>query len=228
MSQLELAFRSHGGARKRAGRKRRLEHDAPHRSRPAITGRDPLHVTCRTAPDVGRLRTHDSREAIRIALAKIAGTRHDFRVAQVSIQHNHLHMIVEADTQVALDSGMRALTISLARQINLAQHRTGKVFSYRYHTTLITSPRQMRNTLAYVLNNWRHHDEDKRGGRRARVARTDPYSSGMTFTGWRERREPFAPVTLAPLPVANARTWILNVGWMKHPLVSFYEIPADS
>ena len=45
-------------------------------------------------------------------------------------------------------------------QINKTLERTGKVFQFRYHRVDITTPRQMRCALAYVLNNWRRHRED--------------------------------------------------------------------
>ena len=62
----------------------------------------------------------------------------------------------------------------------MACGRRGKVFA-RYHATEITNPRQARNTLAYVLNNWRHHREDT-----SRREVIDPYSTGYAFDGWRE------------------------------------------
>jgi hypothetical protein len=37
--------------------------------------------------------------------------------------------------------------------------RSGKVFHERYHARHLRSPRQVRNVLVYVLNNWRKHDE---------------------------------------------------------------------
>jgi len=62
-------------------------------------------------------------------------------------------------------------SISAARQINEAisarrgDRGTGEVIGDRYHARPLTSPRAVRNTLAYVLNNYRHHGEDQVGGR---------------------------------------------------------------
>ena len=55
------------------------------------------------------------------------------------------------------------------------------MFPDRYHARIIGSRRQARHALAYVLNNWRRHGED-----RARRWLVDPFSSGATFAGWRE------------------------------------------
>jgi hypothetical protein len=47
---------------------------------------------------------------------------------------------------------MQSLAIRASLAMNLAEGgRIGKVFGYRYHATHITTPRQARNTLAYVL-----------------------------------------------------------------------------
>src|SRR4029079_10068870 len=109
-------------------------------------------------------------------------------IVHLSIQSNHLHLIVEAEHKTALAKGMQAFQISAAKQINQiiskrrGVRRRGRVFSERYHARALKSPRSVRNAVAYVLNNWRRHRED-----RAELARTwgvDPYSSGVYFNGW--------------------------------------------
>ena len=135
-----------------------------------------MHVTCRCAKGVGRLRTGEVRQAIARAIAHV-NQRKEFRVVHVSVQHDHLHFLVEADDHQTFVSGMRALTITVAKAINAAKQRTGRVFGYRYHATTIESPRQARNALAYVLNNWRHHLEDEKS-LASRSALIDPYASG--------------------------------------------------
>ncbi len=60
--------------------------------------------------------------------------------------------------------------------MNQVLGRKGAVFTHRYHATALTTPTQTRNALAYVLNNWRRHNEDKRGHAQAATAldRTRP------------------------------------------------------
>jgi REP element-mobilizing transposase RayT len=214
-----------GGARKGAGRKKSpARRDPIHGARPAVSRHQPQHVVLRTVEGLPRLRTPKIYEAIRVAMAKLL-ERPDFRVVQMSIQHNHLHFVVEAEDKDTLSHGMRALAIRCARAINNALGRTGRVFAFRYHATAITSPRQMRHLLSYVLNNWRHHQEDKRSPR-ARQALVDPYSSALDFAGWKER---FAiPAEYGRLPVARAETWLMNVGWKRHGPISVYEVPGTS
>ena len=126
-----------------------------------------------------------------------------------------------------LIKGMQSLAIRLARAINRDCGRTGKVFAYRYHATPIFSPRQMRNALAYVLNNWRRHRED-RGSDRAATALVDPYSTGVWFTGWKDLEYQLfsLPAGFEPLPSANPMSWLMTAGWRKHPPIDPREIPG--
>ncbi len=179
---------------------------------------------------VGRLRRRDVFIGVRSALARIAprSAREEgaFRVVHLSIQHDHIHLLVEAEERVALSEGMRALAINLAKQINAKLERKGKVFAHRYHATPITSPRQARHALAYVLNNWRKHREHLMtpGAENALI---DPYSTAIHFDGWREHRRFAVPTGYAPLPSLDARPWLLRVGWRRHGDVSVREVPSQ-
>jgi REP element-mobilizing transposase RayT len=219
---LNLLPRTWGGKRESAGRKKSGTRREPeHRERPAHVARNPLHVVLRVRKDVGRLRRRKVYEGARQALITIAA-RIAFRVVHMSIQHNHLHLLVEAASSGDLESGMRGLTISLAKQINKSLERKGKVFEFRYHATPLTSPRQTRNALAYVLNNWRRHREDERGFYE-RTMPLDPYSSAIAFRGWadfRMRVEEWTDVIDEPLKVSPPQTWLLGKGWelAKRPI----------
>ena len=181
------------------------------------------HVVLRTRKDVPRLRRGKTYEAIRRALQRTLGET-AFRVCHTSIQRNHLHFLIEANDGAALSHGMRSLAIMAARAINRVLGRKGKVFAYRYHATAISSPRQMRNALSYVLNNWRRHDEDE-SSEAAHRASLDPYSTAIHFRGWREGV--FAvPAGFEPLPSAAPETWLLRVGWERHGPIGAFEVPG--
>ena len=212
-----------GGARAGAGRKKTGKRRDPiHAERPDVSRHEPRHTVLRTVEGLPRLRTPAIYEAIRGAMEKLL-EKHDFRVVHMSIQHNHLHFVVEAENKDALSHGMRSLAIRCARAINKVLARTGRVFAFRYHATPVSSPRQMRHLLSYVLNNWRRHHEDERSTR-ARKALVDPYSSALDFTGWKER---FAiPPEYPRLPVARPQTWLMNVGWERHGPISVHEVPG--
>ena len=153
--QVEMVFRTHGGKRPGAGRKPKgARPGASHRARPEHDPRHPVHVTMRVVGSAAGLRCKDMYLAIREAT--ITSAKHeDFRIIHLSIQRDHLHMIVEADSRAALSSGIRGFAISAARQINKAyterggDRRSGRVFADRYHARPLTSPRAVRHALAY-------------------------------------------------------------------------------
>ena len=233
--QVEMAFRTHGGKRPGAGRKPKgAGAGARHVARPEHDPRHPVHVTTRIVGSVGGLRRKDTYLAIREATI-VTARREDFRIVHMSIQHDHLHMIVEAESKTALSRGMRGFSISAARQINKAitarggDRRTGRVIGDRFHARPLTSPRAVRHALAYALNNWRRHSEDRAPF--AREWKVDPFSSGPLFFGWKELEGtpflwPLRP-TYQPLIVLRPRTWLLARGWQQHhPLISTHEVPG--
>jgi REP element-mobilizing transposase RayT len=205
---------THGGKRAGAGRKPADgSRERGHHARLPIDPRHPQHVVLRTREDVGRLRIEPIVEVVRSAIRALA-ERADFRVVHFSLQRNHLHFLIEAASNAALESGMHRLTIRLVKGINASLGRSGKVFDGRYHSTPITTPTQARNALAYVLNNWRKHNEDERSPE-TYVAPLDPYSSAFDFDGWKELGRIQLPVYLTPSGVHRPRTWLLRAGWRK-------------
>ncbi len=188
----------------------------------------PIHVTVRTVREVGRLRRRDCYRAVRRALVTVL-RRDDFRICQLSIQQNHIHLIVEADHAMALARGMQGFQISCARLINRALARRGfprrgQVFADRYHASQLGSPRRARNALAYVLNNWRRHREDRldRGDR----STLDPFATGAGFDGWTTPRMTRLRPDSEILPVSFPRSWLLTTGWKRHSRIDPGEIPG--
>jgi len=179
-------------------------------------------VTLRVRPDVASLRRRDGFLAVRRALAVVTRQR-GFRICHVSIQATHLHLIVEATNRHTLARGLQGFAISFARQLNRQRGRRGAVFADRYHRSVLGSPRQVRAGLAYVLNNWRRHGED-----RGASAALDPYASGIGFDGWAAPQ----PTRLRPdqeiLPVAFPTCWLLTTGWRRHRLIPPDERPGPA
>jgi REP element-mobilizing transposase RayT len=232
--QIEMAFRTHGGKRRGAGRKPKgTRAGERHVVRPEHDRRHPVHVTTRVVGSAAGLRCKDMYLAVREA-TMVTAKREDFRIVCMSIQRDHLHLIVEADSKAALSRGMRGFSISAARQINRAitarggDRRTGRVISGRFHARPLTSPRAVRNALAYSLNNWRRHGEDRAAF--ARTWKVDPFSSGALFPGWKELEgSPVfwpLPPTYLPLIVFRPRTWLLRSWDRFHPLISVREVPG--
>jgi hypothetical protein len=145
-----------------------------------------------------------------------AGTTERFRVLEFSIQSDHLHLLVEAVGPMGFERGVRGLAIRIARLVNRLCGRRGVVWADRYHARLLRTPREVRNALVYVLNNFRKHLRGARG--------LDPYSSARWFNGWKT-----SAVTLAvPSPLPRARTWLALRGWRRRGLIEVDELPAGT
>jgi len=175
MQQLELPVRTWGGRRRGAGRKPAPGRRAvPHRRRRPHDRHCPAHVTLRASADVPSLRHGGLFSTIRNALA--AASTHGFRVLHYSVQADHLHLLVEADEPTGFARGVQGLAIRVARAVNRALGRRGRVWGDRYHAHVLRTPREVRNALVYVLNNFRKHVRNARG--------LDPFSSARWFDGW--------------------------------------------
>jgi REP element-mobilizing transposase RayT len=233
--QLAL-FKKRGGKRRGAGRPPKgARAGSPHKERPFLHARYPVHVVLRAVSAVGNLRRRRVYHAIRQATLTTA-RREDFRIVHLSLQRTHVHLLVEAQDKSALASGMQAFQISAAKHLNAAiskdrpgPRRRGAVFPDRYHAEIITSPRQARHTLSYVINNWRKHKEDR--SEATRSWKIDWFSSAAMFPDWTEYGdEGFlwrGPPTYEPLLVYRPRTWLLREGWKKHgATISCREIPS--
>src|SRR5689334_5453751 len=120
----------------------------------------------RVRTDVRSLRSRATFLAILGAFAA-GGERLGLRLVHYSVLGNHLHLIVEAKGREALSRGMQGLAIRLARAINRAQHRSGRVFSDHYFAHLLSTPAEVRHAIRYVEENQRLHE--LRAGRPAPV-----------------------------------------------------------
>ena len=132
--------------------------------------------------------------------------RKDFRVVHLSPERDHIHLIVEAETNETLSAGMQAFQISAAQHLNRAiskrygRKRRGTVFADRYHTHLLRTPSEARHARAYVLSNWQVH------ARREGL----PLPRGT---------DPFSSAGCEPGATCSPRFWMLCVGiWRGPPL----------
>jgi len=211
-----------GGKRPGAGRKPKgLKAGVSHRTRAALAARFPVHVTVRLRPGLPGLRK--KRTARFLFDCFFEGCdRFGFRLIQFSVQTNHMHFIAEAKDRRALSRGMQGLLIRIAKRLNKWWVRKGSVFDDRYHDHILRTPREVRNALAYVLNNVRKHAREH--GRKL-LTLLDPFASGRWFDGWRDASA--RSVSAHSRPVATARSWLLQKGWRRHGLIQGGEIPGD-
>jgi putative transposase len=176
--------------------------------------RHPVHLTMRAGGGID-LRSFVVAARIGVALreAKAGGRDAQFRVVEFSIQSSHLHLVVEAASREALMSGARGLAVRLAHGVNKCLQRRGRVFTDRYHTRALKTPREVRNTLVYVLHNHKHHGVP---------GLVDAVSPARWFTGFKQP----LPTQATSSPASMAQTWLLQQGWRRHGLIALDEAPA--
>lgn len=210
-----------GGARTGAGRKAGPNPGLAHVSRVRFSRLAPAHVTLRLLPGLVSLR--DLRVVREIEQSFAAGCeRSSFRLVHYSLLGNHAHLIVEAADPDALGRGMKAIGARLARAVNRVMGRTGRVLADRYHLRLLSTPKEVRGALRYVLLNARKHAAGFRGAV-AKAVKLDPASSSRWFDGWKRSGERDRARDREQPSVARARTWLLSVGWRRWGLLD----PAD-
>ena len=227
MKQLALQLKKR--KRRGVGRPKKGERASErHQVRPPVKPKFPEHVVCRVEDDVRTLRTRHVYQAVRKAL--ITTFAHDgFHIVHASIQDSHLHLLIEAADRTVLAKGMQGFQIAAAKYINAAitkqrgERRKGRVFRDRYFRQTIGNRRQARHALAYVLNNWRKHKENRAPF--AREWRVDPFSTATSFDGWREGVPEF-PESYEPLPVWKAQSWLLSGGWKIYGRIPMAEVPG--
>ncbi|MCC6997765.1 MAG: transposase [Deltaproteobacteria bacterium] len=184
-------------------------------------------MTLRLRREVGYLRSERALRAVYRSLSR-GCERFETRTVYFSVQGDHVHLLIEAPDRSALTRAIKGLSVRIARALNKVIGRRGAAFADRYHARALGSPREVRHALGYVLCNHRHH---------AAAKRTyfspwwiDPCSSGWYFAGWRGRdgkavQGRWAPNRSAPR-LAEARTWLLTVGWLRAGLIAVNHVPG--
>jgi hypothetical protein len=141
---------------------------------------------------------------------------------------NHVHLVIECASKRLLGNAMHLFAIRAARIINTCFARSGRVFAERYHARPLRTPRDVRNALAYVLNNARHHALET--GAWVGKSWFDPFSSAPWFDGWSTElsRDAFRERQIldAADPCAPARSWLLAVGWKRHGSLAIDVVPG--
>jgi putative transposase len=148
-----------------------------HARRERASWHAPCHVAVRLVPGLPSLRAFRLFRVVRAALAATKFAH----VVEYSVMSNHLHLLVEAASARALSRSMQSITIRLAKRLNALLRRSGRVFADRYRSRSLRSPREVRNALVYVLNNFRRHADQS--GPRLPLSFVDPYSSAGFFEG---------------------------------------------
>lgn len=140
---------THGGRRDGSGRKRIHSRGVSHRVREKVNYRVPLHINF-------KYRTYiKNKSCLKLLKRAIMNARsHGLRINHFSMQSNHIHLIVEAESNEILTTGMRSLTVTFAKGL-----KQGRVQLERYHLQILRSIQQTKHALYYVLFNKQKHEK---------------------------------------------------------------------
>lgn len=174
-----------GGRREGAGRPKGKWPKVAHLRRAEHKRHVPVHVTLRRERGLPSLREERPHNLLKEVVR--SSQREGFRIVHYSVQADHVHLIVEAETKALLASGMRAFAIRAARRFNrdVLRRRRGRVWGDRYHRHDLATPPEVRHALVYVLANGVKHRQVEPGeldpcSIRARRRRGSRATSGIT------------------------------------------------
>ena len=187
LRKLEMKIPRHGGKRRGAGRKKVLTSEPSHAKRPEVSPKISLGITMKLMPGLPSLRSLRHLKSFKKAMnsAKELG----LRVTHFSLLSNHAHLIIEAESNEALERGMKSLTVTLAAAINRLRLRSGPVFKGRFHLHKLKTPKEVRRAIEYVVYNFAKHLGVTKFvdafSSEAEGAETSPPGSWLLTEGWR-------------------------------------------
>lgn len=211
----------------------------PHRTREEHEREHPVHVSMRRVKRAPSLRSERIFHEILLQLAR--AKRLGVRVVHYSVQHDHLHLIVEGQSRQDLSAQMRKLFSRMALAVNAVAKRRGSLFRDRHHRAELDGPTKARNALVYVLFNDRKHHAQKGGAiSEAFLSELDDHSSvaWLEPKDWDERARP-PPEVIARMrartrdiaglgaPRTEPETWFAQAGWRIRGggAMSLHELP---
>ena len=222
--QLPL-FKSKGGRPKKKNNKA-----SSHSSRPVISSKTPLHITIKLTSFFHCLRNKKMVQAFKRAV--LLARSNGLRIIHFSLQDNHAHLLIESESKELLSKGMQSFGITFSKNIQkvyteeTAIKAPRQVYEERYHCHILTTVRETKNALSYVLRNSYRH------GKTPTLA--DVYSSILLIEGQSPWDKLFGDKpanweyyfqNLLDLEDFRSRlkelldepsSWLLRFGWLEH------------
>ena len=107
----------------------RRRSNVPHSARPEVRG--VCHVVLRVRRGLPWLRTPRTYRVLEQAFRR-GKEKQGFALVQFSVQGEHLHLLIEAESKVELARGMQGLTIRIAKNLNRYWRRRGEASPYAH------------------------------------------------------------------------------------------------
>lgn len=152
-----------------AGRKAIHDRAIRHTERPKFKNARSLHLTIKVRENKADIKSIKLLKALHHAIKRARLMK--LKIIHYTLEYNHVHLLVEADTHHALHRGMQAFGISFSKAINKTKRLKGTVYKHRYHFRQICSSRELKNVLHYIFHNGIKH------GRTSSLI--DPFNSLM-------------------------------------------------
>ena len=188
--KLNLYQGSWGGRRPGSGRKRLHSKGVAHRTREKVNHRLPLHINF-------KFKTHiKNKFCLKLLKRAIMNARsHGLKVIHFSLQSNHIHLLIESESNEILTRGMRSLTVTFAKGLS-----RGRVQLERYHLHVLKSVKEARNAALYVLFNQQKHEKGT-------YSKVDGYSSLLSIARAREVIKNYALKEKVTLHIKQYEKW---------------------
>lgn len=154
----------HGGWRPGAGRKPAGDiAGASHRRREELAPRLPMHLSVPLGASVPKLRNKVAYAALCGACASGCDLN-GFRLVHFAVHDDALHLLVEADDHTAMTRGAQGLLIRIARAVNRAWQRSGKLYGDRYQNRVVHDAQRLRELAPLFADGaWVDGAMDKKG-----------------------------------------------------------------
>jgi putative transposase len=197
-------------------------------ARPEINLKTPLHINLKLIEGLPNLRRNALLEEFKESVKKAKAQ--GLYILHYSIQDDHIHLFAEAKSNTALAAGMRSLVGRFAKFVRKFAYNTsksskckrlGSVFKGRYHLHVLKTPREVKNTLEYVLLNLSKHQKF--------IEYLDHFSSAQYFKDWKillgTRFKGLIKSTVESIEgrsrrdlekvISEPQSWLATSGWLK-------------
>ena len=137
--------------RKGAGRPAKHDRGIRHIARDNFNRLTVLHLTVKIDREKAGIK---NKQALRVLWNAIKKARlKGLRIIHYTLEFDHVHLLVEADSKSMLGTGMQSFGIAFSKGINKIKALKGQVFKTRYHFRKLKSPTEVKNVIHYIFGN---------------------------------------------------------------------------
>lgn len=136
---------------KGAGRPAKNDRGIRHIARDEFNRLTVLHLTIKIDKSKAGLKNKQTLKVMWNAIkkARMIG----LKIIHYTLEYDHVHLLVEADSKAELGSGMQSFGITFSKGINKLKKAKGQVYKTRYHLRKLKTPAEVKNVIQYILGN---------------------------------------------------------------------------